>query len=216
MRIIKTTNPDGTQSVEYEFSDMDEYRTYAQMETQMTTPVEIGSLGVMFRSAMTAPAVAPEIVGDEIDDEAENDEEDESVLAYHKKTGKRGPTRIKSVNPPAPAGRWPDLFYITAEGWETVELLRKHPAGLTSKQVDQILGLTHTVGSGRLNALMRITPMVERFGNAYRLSVIGRDTSLQFELDERPSPRNKNLGWDRFMAIPLRDGRQSRRKRRPA
>lgn len=223
MRMTEITNPDGTKSVAYEFSDMEEYRAYKMMEATgflVVAPQPVGQLGEMFRSNMTAPVI-PEIVGAGIDDEAEADDNEEDLECFHEDavsgTRKRKVRHIPQ-NPPPPPGRWPDIFYITPECWEVVELLREHPVGLTSNQVEEALKLNRTVGSGRLNTLMTTTPLVEKMGTIYRLSIIGRDKTLKLDLSKlRPSPTNKGLGWDRFMAEPLPDGKQvNRRKRRPA
>lgn len=214
MKITEITNPDGTKSIAYEFSDMEEYRAYKMMEGSAPAPAP-QPVDIPVNTAPTLP-VAPEIVGDEIDDEADSDDDDDMVLSFHK-SGRRKVRHIPQ-NPPPPPGRWPDIFYITPECWEVVELLREHPVGLTSNQVEEMLKLNHTVGSSRLNTLMTVTPLVEKMGTIYRLSIIGRDKTLKLDLSKlRPSPTNKGLGWDRFMAEPLPDGKQlNRRKRRPA
>lgn len=187
----------------------------ALLGSQVTIPVDIP-----IDTAPTLP-VAPEIVGDEIDDEAEEDGDDEMMLSFHKHdVSDNHKRRVRHIpqNPPTPPGRWPDIFYITPECWEVVELLREHPVGLTSNQIEEMLKLNRTVGSGRLNTLMTVTPLIEKMGIIYRLSIIGRDKTLKLDLSKlRPSPINKGLGWDRFMAEPLPDGRHAhKRKNRSA
>lgn len=159
-------------------------------------------------SAMTAPAIAPEIVGDEIDED-----EDENIHALTR-SGKRGPTRRRTLNPPTPAGRWPDLLYLTTEMEEVVHLLRQYPEGLTSEEIGIGLGIDKSIASGRVNRLRDCTPLVELIPDGkYRLNVIGSDLTLRFERAVNPSPKNKKLGWDRFMARPLRDGRHKKHRR---
>lgn len=125
---------------------------------------------------------------------------------------KRGPTQNRTLNPPTPAGRWPDLIWMTEEWMETLNVLRQYPDGLTSEEIGVGMGLGVDNASGRVNRLRKATPLVEEIGGKYRLTVIGADDSMRFEIAHNPSAKNKRLGWDRFMAIPLPDGRHKRRR----
>jgi hypothetical protein len=125
---------------------------------------------------------------------------------------KRGPTQNRTLNPPVPSGRWPDLIYMTREWMETFTVLRQYPEGLTSEEIGIGMGLNQDIASGRVNRLRRGTPLVEEIGGKYRTTVIGADDSMRFEIAHNPSVKNKRLGWDRFMAVPLPDGRHKRRR----
>lgn len=195
IKIISTVNPDGTVSTTREFSDVDEYRAYMQLESQQDQPVHITDLA--------APLVldVPEIVEDE----------NEAFLPLI--TGKRGPTKTRTLNPPTPAGRWPDLIYLTQEMHDTFMLIRQYPEGLTSEEIGAGMGTDTQKASGRVNRLRGSTPLIEEIQGSYRMTVIGADDSLKIEHAANPSAKNKKLGWDRFMARPLKDGRRKRRRR---
>lgn len=124
----------------------------------------------------------------------------------------RGPTQNRTQNPPVPAGRWPDLIYMTEEWLETLSVIRQYPEGLTSEEIGIGMGMGADLASGRVNRLRRATPLVEEIGGRYRMTEIGADESMRFEIAHNPSPKNKRLGWDRFMAVPLADGRHKRRR----
>jgi hypothetical protein len=125
---------------------------------------------------------------------------------------RRGPTQNRTLNPPTPGGRWPDLIYMTKEWIETLILLRQYPEGITSEEIGIGMGLDQSLASGRVNRLRRATPLVEEIGGKYRVTMIGADDSVRIEVAHNPSVKNKRLGWDRFMAIPLPDGRHKRRR----
>lgn len=124
----------------------------------------------------------------------------------------RGPTQNRTQNPPTPAGRWPDLIYMTKEWLETLSVIRQYPEGLTSEEIGIGMGLAADIASGRVNRLRKATPLVEEIDGRYRMTVIGADDSMRFEIVHNPSPKNKRIGWDRFMAVPLSDGRHKRRR----
>lgn len=197
IKIISTVNPDGTVSTTREFSDVDEYRAYMRLESRNNQPVHVTELAAPL--ALDTPE--PEIV------------EDESQALLPLITGKRGPTRNPTLNPPTPAGRWPDLIYLTQEMHETFRLLRQYPEGLSSEEIGVGMDTDTQKASGRVNRLRGSTPLIEEVQGRYRMTVIGADDSLKIEHAVNPSPRNKKLGWDRFMARPLKDGRRKRRRR---
>jgi len=178
---------------------------------ELSAPIMNAILGTQVTFPLTnATTIAPAATG--VDDEAEADHDGEKIAVFAK-TGKRGRTRIHTQNPPVPAGRWPDLFYITKEGLETVNLLREYPEGLTGDEITIGLGLTGNLGAGRVARLRRFSPLVSvNNDNVYRLTMIGADLSLKFEIAVNPSPKNKKIGWDRFMARELPSGRHQRRR----
>lgn len=119
----------------------------------------------------------------------------------------------RTPNPPVPSGRWPDLIYLT-EAWnETYQLLRQYPEGLTSEELGVGMGIEMDIASGRAMRLRDATPLIEMIGGVHRLSQIGADPTLRVEIHQNPSPVNKKIGWDRFMARPLRDGLHKKRRR---
>lgn len=182
------------------------------MQTILGMPVTVATgtvttdLGDATMAAMTAPVlpVAPEIVGDEIDDEA--DEEDAMPLYLKPSRHRRNHTRNWTLNPPVPSGRWPSTIYLSKEMAETFTLLRAYPEGLTSEEIGIGLGLNQMIASGRVNRLRDVTPLVELIGKKYRMSMIGADLSLRIEVARYPSAKNKKAGWQKFVARPLPDG----------
>lgn len=191
---MKITTNDGVTTTTHEFRDIDEYRAYLRIQAELRGQMVVA----------TAPVIEPEIVGDEDEDE---DDEFEDLKVFTKRRH-----RNVTPNPPAPAGRWPDLIYLT-EAWnEVFELLRAYPEGLTSEELGYGMGIPLDIASGRAMRLREATPLIRMEGNRHLLTEIGADLPLRVMLTQNPGRRNKQLGWERFMALPLRDG--SRRKRR--
>ena len=148
-----------------------------------------------------------------IDIEAESVIEDDEITARPAQRRQQRHRRT-TPNPPAPEGRWPDLIYLTEGMRDTYRTLAKYPGeGLTSEELAIETGADHSIASGRAMRLRRSTPLIEMVGDHYRLTNIGLDPGLRIVIDKIPSPKNKGLGWDRFMARPLRDGRHKNRRR---
>jgi hypothetical protein len=128
---------------------------------------------------------------------------------HHRRSRRRA-----TPNPPAPEGRWPDLIYLTETMLETYRTLAKYPEeGLTSEELAIETNTDPSIASGRAMRLREATPLIEMVGGCHRLTNIGRDPGLRIVIAHNPSPKNKGLGWDRFMAHPLRDGRHKKRRR---
>jgi hypothetical protein len=128
-------------------------------------------------------------------------------------TSTNGHRRRQTPNPPVPEGRWPDLIFLT-EAWnETYQLLRQYPEGLTSEELGVGMGVETDIASGRAMRIRDASPLIEMTEGVHRLTQIGADPTLRVEIHHNPSPANKKLGWDRFMARPLRDGRHRKRRR---
>lgn len=127
---------------------------------------------------------------------------------------RRRPYRRETLNPPAPEGRWPDLIYLTETMRDTYWTLAKYPdEGLTSEELAIETDTDPSISSGRAMRLREATPLIEMVGGRHRLTNIGRDPGLRIVIAHNPSPKNKGLGWDRFVAHPLRDGRHKKRRR---
>jgi hypothetical protein len=121
--------------------------------------------------------------------------------------------RRTTPNPPMPEGRWPDLIFLT-EAWnETYQLLRQYPEGLTAEELGIGMGITTDIASGRAMRLRDGSPLVELVDGVHRMTPIGADPTLRVKIHQNPSPVNKKMGWDRFMARPLRDGLHRKRRR---
>jgi hypothetical protein len=176
------------------------------MKIKLPNGVEITLDGVD-EIAAAIPALRV-LTGNTVIEDGDDISEDIATSPYIK----RGPTRQRTLNPPVPAGRWPDLIYMTTEWMETLAVIRQYPEGLSSEEVGVGMGLDPTIASGRVNRLRRATPLIKEIDGKYRLTVIGADDSMRFEIAHNPSVKNKRLGWDRFMAIPLPDGRHKRRR----
>jgi len=118
-------------------------------------------------------------------------------------------TRVMIPNPPIPKSSWPNKFYITTSGLTVIEALRDHhPEGLDYEKLGAQLGVSASKASSRANGLRRISPLVALVAGRYQLTEIGQDRSLLLIETRLPSHKNRDLGWQRFVALTLSDGRQ--------
>lgn len=151
-------------------------------------------------------AVVPAITEDEMEDF----EDDEAMLEMGL-IGAR--TRVRVPNPPAPEGRWPDLIYLT-DAWNQVySLLKEYPEGMTSEEMAILLESDKSIVSGWSMRLRDATPLIMLKGRKHLLTEIGSDPTLTVKINNaNPGKMNKMLGWQRFTARSLRDGRRKRRR----
>lgn len=167
----------------------------AMLGNPVTVPVQVSS----------EPAPSMPVIPNHIDDESMP----EMTNGKSKRT-----SRPRLPNPPVPEGRWPDLIYLTTVWNNAYEVLKYNPDGLTAEEMAMLMEASPLQVAGWMHRFREATPLAELIGKVYRLTAIGKDTSLRVEIaDHNPGRLNKALGWQRFMALPLRDG-SGRRKRR--
>lgn len=188
---MRITTTDGTRTVTIDFVDVEECLTYLRLRDQM------GLTDVAFSLVSDRPAGSEDDAGEATTN---------GLVAVTGPRRKR-PKRIYTPNPPAPPGRWPELIHLTQAMKDVLDCLRRYPNdALNYRELAIEMDITEILASQRAGALFRLSPLVMRDPEGYRLTEIGRDRSLQFSIVAYPSALNKKLGWDRFMALPLPGG----------
>lgn len=201
---MRITTTDGIKTVSIDFVDVEECLTYLRLRDQM------GLTDVVFSL----------ISGRSAESERDDDADEAEMSAPIAVTGPRRkrPKRIYTPNPPPPPGRWPELIYLTQAMKDVLDCLRRYPNdALNYRELAIEMNIAEILASQRAGALFRLSPLVMRDTEGYRLTEIGKDQSLRFSIVAYPSAFNKKLGWDRFMALPLPGGpHRSAKNRRQA
>lgn len=97
----------------------------------------------------------------------------------------------------------PDKCYLTKTEFDTMELLLRHPDGITSQRVAQTLGVTHSAASSTLNRIRTsrpyedtTEPLITRVRNGlFKATALGARLTYLVG-DKHASPKmNRKLGW---------------------
>jgi hypothetical protein len=94
----------------------------------------------------------------------------------------------------------PRTVHLSGRTAPALEVLRSHPAGLTSKRVSEILKVTHSAASSALYRMRAPIPLIERLpGGRFRLTAVGEAVTVKVVEDRSAARKNREIGWGPWM-----------------